>query len=118
MMDTGNGFPGPVNLGNPVEFPIRQLAEEVLDLTGSRSRLVHQPLPQDDPRQRQPDISLARGKLNRKPRTQLRDGLAKTIAYCDALLGQREAVAAGRLRSSEIVRRVPVLAEPALHRPL
>ena len=81
MMATETGFTGPVNLGNPDEFTIRQLAEHVLELTGSRSRIVHAPLPQDDPRQRQPDISLAAHKLAWKPGVSLRDGLKETIAY-------------------------------------
>jgi len=88
LMDTGPDFPGPVNLGNPNEFTIRELAEEVLDLTGSKSKLVNEPLPQDDPRQRQPDIALARDKLEWEPKTQLREGLTKTIAYFDRILQQ------------------------------
>jgi UDP-glucuronate decarboxylase len=80
------GFPGPINLGNPNEFTIRQLAEQVIELTGSRSRLVHLPLPADDPMQRQPDISLAREKLGWEPVVPLREGLKKTIAYFDGLL--------------------------------
>ena len=79
-------FPGPINLGNPIEFTIVSLAEQVISLTGSRSRLVYAPLPSDDPLQRQPDISLARAKLNWEPTVQLREGLTKTIAYFDELL--------------------------------
>lgn len=92
MMDTGSDFPGPVNLGNPNEFTIKELAEEVLDLTGSNSQLVNKPLPQDDPRQRQPDISLAREKLGWEPRTQLRAGLIKTVEYFDDLLRKNDSV--------------------------
>ncbi|HLP40888.1 MAG TPA: UDP-glucuronic acid decarboxylase family protein [Fibrobacteria bacterium] len=77
---------GPVNIGNPVEFTMRELAEQVVDLTGSRSRLVTRPLPSDDPKQRQPDISLAKAKLGWEPIVALRDGLQKTIAYFDGLL--------------------------------
>ncbi len=88
MMDTGSDFTGPVNLGNPNEFTIKELAEEVLDLTGSKSQLVNKPLPQDDPRQRQPDISLAREKLGWEPKVQLRAGLIKTIEYFEELLRQ------------------------------
>jgi UDP-glucuronate decarboxylase len=77
---------GPVNMGNPHEFTIRQLAEEVISMTGSRSRIVERPLPSDDPRQRQPDISLAKRELGWEPRVKLRDGLAHTIAYFDDLL--------------------------------
>ena len=78
---------GPINLGNPDEFTIRQLAETVIELTGSKSKLVYRDLPADDPRQRQPDIALARKKLNWKPMTGLEDGLSKTIFYFDNLLG-------------------------------
>ncbi len=91
MMDTGSEFPGPVNLGNPNEFTIRELAEEVLALTGSKSQLINKPLPQDDPRQRQPDITLARDKLGWEPNTQLRAGLVKTIDYFEQLLQKNDA---------------------------
>jgi UDP-glucuronate decarboxylase len=86
FMDTPIDFPGPVNLGNPNEFTIRQLAETVIRLTGSRSKLVEKPLPQDDPMQRQPDIRLARERLGWEPKVQLEEGLKKTIAYFDTLL--------------------------------
>lgn len=87
MMDTGPDFPGPVNLGNPNEFTIRELAEQVLDLIGSKSALIEKPLPQDDPRQRRPDITQAREMLGGwEPKTQLREGLIKTIEYFDNLL--------------------------------
>ena len=86
LMDTDDGFLGPVNLGNPVEFTIRQLAEQVIELTGSRSELVNKPLPADDPMQRKPDITLAREKLGWNPDIQLQDGLVKTIAYFSNLL--------------------------------
>ncbi len=79
---------GPVNIGNPGEFTIRQLAEEVIALTGSKSRIVRKPLPADDPRQRQPDISLARRELGWEPKVELREGLKKTIAYFEELLRQ------------------------------
>ena len=81
MMDSPEGFTGPVNMGNPEEFTIRQLAETVIRMTGSRSRLIYRPLPQDDPVQRRPDIALAREKLGWEPRTPLSEGLEKTIAY-------------------------------------
>jgi UDP-glucuronate decarboxylase len=81
VMKTSDDFTGPVNIGNPCEFTIRELAEEVIALTGSRSRLVFQPLPSDDPRQRQPDISLARAVLDWAPKIELRSGLEQTIAY-------------------------------------
>jgi UDP-glucuronate decarboxylase len=79
-------FTGPVNLGNPNEFTIVALAEQVIKLTGSRSRLIYAALPSDDPSQRQPDISLAREKLQWEPTVQLREGLTRTIAYFDELL--------------------------------
>ncbi|MEO8000440.1 MAG: UDP-glucuronic acid decarboxylase family protein [Arenimonas sp.] len=86
FMDTEAGFTGPVNLGNPGEFTIRQLAEKVIELTGSKSQLEFKPLPSDDPLQRKPDISLAQSKLAWTPEVQLEVGLGKTIAYFDALL--------------------------------
>jgi UDP-glucuronate decarboxylase len=79
-------FIGPVNLGNPSEYTIRQLAEEVLRLTGSRSKLTFKPLPSDDPMQRCPDITLAKARLDWKPAVPLEDGLKETIAYFRALL--------------------------------
>jgi len=87
MMATGDDILGPVNLGNPLEIPVRRLAERIIDLTGSRSRLVHRPLPQDDPRQRCPDIKLAARLLGWTPGVGLDDGLARTIAYFSALVG-------------------------------
>ena len=81
LMGTGPEFTGPVNIGNPGEFTIRQLAERVIALTGSKSKLVHRPLPQDDPKQRQPDISIARDRLGWEPTVKLDEGLKPTIAY-------------------------------------
>jgi UDP-glucuronate decarboxylase len=81
MMATENGFTGPINVGNPSEFTMLALAEEVLRQVGGRSRLVFKPLPSDDPRQRQPEISMAREKLGWEPKVALADGLAETIAY-------------------------------------
>lgn len=89
LMETPDSVTGPINIGNPSEFTIRQLAEHVIDLTGSKSKLVFRPLPQDDPRQRQPDIAKAREILKWEPSVELRDGLSKTIAYFDALLADR-----------------------------
>ena len=86
LMATPPSVTGPVNLGNPGEFTIRELAEKVLSITGSKSKLVFQPLPQDDPQQRCPDISLARGTLDWSPKIQLDEGLKKTISYFDKLL--------------------------------
>jgi len=86
MMDTGAAVTGPVNLGNPGEFTMRELAELVKELTGSRSELVHRPLPQDDPRQRKPDITQAKATLGWEPKVPLRDGLERTIAYFKSIL--------------------------------
>jgi UDP-glucuronate decarboxylase len=81
LMGTADNFTGPVNIGNPDEFTIGELARKVIEQTGSRSRIVHAPLPADDPMQRQPDIALARDVLKWEPRTPLAEGLAKTINY-------------------------------------
>ncbi len=81
LMASRDDFTGPVNIGNPNEFTIKQLAEQVIDLTGSKSQLVFQPLPQDDPLQRQPVIDLAKQELGWEPKVQLQDGLVKTIEY-------------------------------------
>lgn len=86
LMDSPDEFTGPVNLGNPGEFTIRQLAEKIIGLTNSSSPLVHQPLPVDDPRQRQPDIGLARRALHWKPVVPLEEGLRATIVYFEDLL--------------------------------
>jgi UDP-glucuronate decarboxylase len=81
MMHSRAGFTGPVNIGNPGEFSMRELAEKILSLTGSASKIIFHPLPQDDPKQRQPDISLAKAELGWTPRVTLEDGLRETIAY-------------------------------------
>jgi UDP-glucuronate decarboxylase len=81
LMNTGDEFVGPVNVGNPGEFTILQLAEKIIAMTNSKSKLVNLPLPQDDPIQRQPDISLAKEKLNWEPSVPLEEGLQKTISY-------------------------------------
>ena len=86
LMATDDAVTGPINIGNPAEFSIRELAEIVVDLTGTRSKIVGRPLPADDPRQRQPDISLARKVLDWTPRTPLKEGLARTVAYFEELL--------------------------------
>jgi len=86
LMNTGDEITGPINLGNPGEFTIRQLAEMVVELTGSKSKIEYRPLPQDDPQQRQPDIIKARQILSWEPTIPLREGLTKTIAYFDQLL--------------------------------
>lgn len=87
MMGTGDDFTGPVNTGNPGEFTMLELAEKVIELTGSKSRIVFRPLPSDDPRQRKPDITLAREKLNGwQPEIRLEEGLRKTIAYFETIV--------------------------------
>jgi UDP-glucuronate decarboxylase len=86
LMKSKDDITGPLNIGNPQEFTIKELAAAVIDICGSRSKVVHRPLPQDDPRQRRPDIAKAQELLGWKPRTELRDGLAKTIAYFEELL--------------------------------
>ena len=88
MMDTGPSVTGPVNLGNPGEFTIRELAEKIIALTGSESDLVEQPLPSDDPKQRQPDISKARTSLDWEPTVALDEGLQRTVGYFKKLLPQ------------------------------
>jgi len=93
LMAAPDDVTGPVNLGNPVETSVAELAELVVDLTGSRSRITYMPLPVDDPIQRCPDISQASALLNWKPRTQLRSGLQRTIAYFDRLLSTRDNIA-------------------------
>ena len=85
LMGTGDDITGPMNIGNPVEMTIRELAEAVIDLTGSKSKLVFEPLPSDDPVQRKPDIGFARKVLDWEPKVALRDGLVETIAYFDKL---------------------------------
>ena len=87
MINTGDDFTGPVNIGNPGEFSMLELANEVIRITGSKAKIVFEPLPQDDPKQRKPDISLAFEKLDGwKPTVKLEEGLSKTIAYFDELL--------------------------------
>ncbi|QYY35620.1 UDP-glucuronic acid decarboxylase family protein [Ruficoccus sp. ZRK36] len=86
LMNNDQDFTGPCNIGNPGEFTIRELAEKVIELTGSSSKLVFEPLPSDDPKQRKPDITLAREKLGWEPTVALEEGLKKTIAYFDDLL--------------------------------
>jgi len=81
LMASGDDVTGPINLGNPSEFTMRQLAEQIIELTGSTSKLVHRELPEDDPRKRKPDISRAKAVLDWSPTVELKDGLIKTIAY-------------------------------------
>ena len=86
LMNFSADLPEPVNLGNPAEITIKEVAEEIISLTGSRSRLEYRPLPADDPRQRCPDISRARERLNWQPRVPLKTGLERTIAYFEGVL--------------------------------
>jgi len=86
LMDTKDDFTGPVNLGNPQEFEINELAEMIIKLTGTKSKIIYKPLPQDDPKQRQPDISLAREKLDWEPAVGPEEGLLKTIEYFRGIL--------------------------------
>lgn len=90
MMATEDSFVGPVNVGNPGEFTIKELAEKVIGMTGSRSRLVYKPLPADDPTQRKPDIALAKKKLAWEPKVSLEEGLKKTISYFEEELRSRK----------------------------
>jgi UDP-glucuronate decarboxylase len=96
FMDKEGDLPGPINLGNPNEFTIKQLGEAVIDLTGAKSKLVFKPLPSDDPKQRQPNIEKAREILNWQPKIQLHDGLTKTIAYFDGLMKEGDPLIVGR----------------------
>jgi UDP-glucuronate decarboxylase len=89
LMNTDDPVTGPINIGNPDEFSMLQLASQVIELTGSRSRIVHRPKPQDDPRQRRPDISQAKTVLDWAPKTPLREGLKRTIEYFDGLLSDQ-----------------------------
>jgi UDP-glucuronate decarboxylase len=89
LMDTPDNFTGPVNLGNPVEFTIRSLAEIIINMTGSKSKIIYLSLPEDDPKQRKPDISLAKKELNWAPKVDLETGLAKTIEYFRGVLSAK-----------------------------
>ncbi|MCY1720864.1 SDR family oxidoreductase [Prolixibacteraceae bacterium Z1-6] len=91
MMQTPDDFTGPVNIGNPGEFTMLELASEIINITGSKSKIIHLPLPEDDPTQRQPDISLAKEKLDGwEPKIPLREGLTKTIEYFDRLIKEED----------------------------
>jgi UDP-glucuronate decarboxylase len=108
LMESPAHVTGPINLGNPVEFTIRELAELAIEMTGSRSKLTYLPLPQDDPRQRQPDITLARTRLKWQPTVELREGLEHTIRYFDRLLATPEP-AAHAIRNSVKVAQIQAL---------
>ena len=86
LMTTKKGVTGPMNLGNPIEYTILQIAEIIIDQIGSKSKIIFESLPEDDPKQRQPDISFAKSELNWEPKTQLKEGLDKTIHYFDQIL--------------------------------
>jgi UDP-glucuronate decarboxylase len=85
-MDTPDSFTGPINLGNPVEFTIKTLAHMVIKMTGSKSKIIYLPLPQDDPKQRKPDITLAKKVLDWSPKVDAEMGLARTVEYFRAML--------------------------------
>ena len=86
MMDANDDISGPINLGNPSEFTIKQLAEAIINLTGAKSELIKQPLPEDDPLKRQPDITIAKQQLDWQPSIDLEAGLTKTIDYFRAFV--------------------------------
>ncbi|MGE0830055.1 MAG: UDP-glucuronic acid decarboxylase family protein [Hyphomonadaceae bacterium] len=96
FMDTPAEETGPLNLGNPNEFTIRELAETIIDLTGAKSKLAFRPLPEDDPRQRQPDIAKARALIGFEPKIQLREGLKRTITYFEDLLRENDPLLTGK----------------------
>ena len=91
LMETSDDVVGPFNLGNPEEFSVRELAETIIVLIGSSSRIIHRPLPEDDPKQRRPDISKAQAILHWQPKTSLRDGLMKVVVHFERLLSGQEA---------------------------
>ena len=97
LIDAKDDVVGPVNLGNPIEFTMRELADLIKDLTGSHSKIVHRPLPQDDPRQRRPDISEAQRLLGWQPTVALKEGLTRTIPYFEGLLSHQEVAQAVKL---------------------
>lgn len=89
LMDSDDSISGPINLGNPGEFTMRELADQVLELTGSKSKIIYKELPQDDPMQRKPNIELAKSQLNWQPTINLTEGLTRTIAYFDSMLTKK-----------------------------
>jgi UDP-glucuronate decarboxylase len=90
LMATKDQVTGPINIGNPTEFSMLELAKTVIEMTGSRSRVVHRPLPENDPRQRRPEISRAQETLSWTPRIQLKEGLIRTIEYFEKLLKESD----------------------------
>jgi UDP-glucuronate decarboxylase len=103
IMDTPDGFTGPINIGNPLEFTMLALAEQVLKATASKTKIVFRPLPSDDPKQRQPDIALARSVLGWAPRVELKEGLAKTVRYFRSRVATPPAEIRTRLPRTAIV---------------
>jgi UDP-glucuronate decarboxylase len=89
LMNSREDLTGPINLGNPIEFTILELAQKVIDISGSKTRIIHKPLPQDDPKQRKPDIKLAEDELHWAPKVELEEGLTRTIQYFDELLKEK-----------------------------
>jgi UDP-glucuronate decarboxylase len=100
LMDSPDDMTGPVNLGNPTEFTIVELARQVIRLTGSKSKIIHEKLPQDDPMQRCPDITLARSRLKWEPKVQLEHGLERTIGYFQTMLSEGSHAALKSLRAA------------------
>jgi UDP-glucuronate decarboxylase len=111
LMASDDTLLGPVNLGNPNEISVRELAEQVVEMTGSRSRLIFKPLPVDDPKQRQPDITLARHKLNWAPKVQLSDGLDRTVAYFRSVVTGNMAGAGGKSKTTTVKKSPPIQSE-------
>jgi len=111
LMATDDGFLGPVNLGNPGEVSVRELAELIIAMTGSRSKLAFRPLPADDPKQRQPDITLAKQKLSWTPRVDLREGLERTIDYFRPIVAAEAATRPAHSGSPKITDRLPIQPE-------
>lgn len=111
LMASDDSFLGPVNLGNPTEMTVRELAEKVVDITGSRSALIFKPLPIDDPKQRQPDITLARQKLNWTPKVPLSDGLERTVAYFQFVMAGEVAGDERKPKPAKIKKSPPIQSE-------
>jgi UDP-glucuronate decarboxylase len=112
LMASDDALLGPVNLGNPNEMSVRDLAEQVVEMTGSRSRLIFKPLPVDDPKQRQPDITLARQKLNWTPKVRLGDGLDRTVAYFRSVVTGKM-VSTGRKSNAATIKESPPIQSEA-----
>jgi UDP-glucuronate decarboxylase len=111
LMASEDSFLGPVNLGNPDEMTVRELAEKVVDMTGSHSRLIFKPLPVDDPKQRRPDITLARQKLNWTPKVPLSEGLARTVAYFQSVMAGEVVGGERKLKPAKIKKSPPIQSE-------